>query len=726
MSDSNQQDMMDDEIDLRELFGLFYARKFTIISVTFLATLIGVAYALISTPIYQADALVQLEEKSGGMAISSDLSDLLGSTAPVSVAEIEIIKSRMVLGLVADDLNLDWSAEPKRLPVIGNFLTRYALPDPTLSWISSYAWHDEEILIGRLEVPEYLLDEPLVLTNLGDGAYEIDVDGHRTSGAVGHTVKGDALGFALLVDVLKGQVGREYIVKQASFAKVMERLRANLSISEKGKNSSILQMTMKGEDPLVAAAILDQVLDVYLLQNLARNAAEAESSLAFIRQQLPQTQEQVRLAEVALNDYKASQDSIDLSFETLAVLEQGIEIEAQLNALVLEEQELQKRYTQSHPAYQTLLDNRAQLNFRLSEIRAKSVDLPQTQQEMLRLSMDLEVAQEIYLQMVNRAQELNVLKAGTIGNIRIIDTALTQPKPIAPNKKMIVLLAAVLGGVVGVGYVLLRSFMARGVQSVEEIEALGISVYATIPKVRGGDYNGSKKRKDSFDILALRDPMNLSVEALRSLRTSLHFGMLDAKSSLCMMTSSRPGDGKSFLSVNLSVVLAQAGQNICLVDTDIRRGHLIRHFGISKTAPGLTDVLAGDALIEDVIHKDEESGLYFIPSGQYPPNPSELLMHKRFGEVAEYLDKRFDMSILDVPPLLAVTDPVIIGKYAGMILFAVRYKATNIGEVKAAQKVLDINGLKVTGAILNDYDLQKSGYGYGAYNYQYEYKTRKA
>ena len=723
MSDISQREMMDDEIDLRELFGLFYTRKLTIVLVTFLATLIGVAYALITTPVYQADALVQLEEKSGGMAISSDLSDLLGSTAPVSVAEIEIIKSRMVLGVVADDLNLDWSAEPKRLPVIGNFLTRYDLPDPAFAWISSYAWHDEEILIGRLEVPEYLLDEPLVLINLGSGAYEIEVDGRWISGTVGQTVKEDALGFALLVDVLKGQAGREYIVTQLSFAEVMESLRENLSISEKGKKSSILQMTMKGEDPAAAAAILDQILDVYLLQNLARNAAEAESSLTFIRQQLPQTQEQVRLAEVALNDFKASQDSIDLSFETRAVLEQGIEIEAQLNALALEEQELQKRFTQSHPVYQTLLDNRAQLNLRLSEIRNETDDLPQTQQEMLRLSLDLEVAQEIYLQMVNRAQELNVLKAGTIGNIRIIDTALSAPKAIEPNKKMIVLLAAVLGGMIGVGFVLLRSFMARGVQSVEEIEALGISVYATVPKTGRGDFNGSKKRKDSLDVLALSDPTNLSVEALRSLRTSLHFGMLDAKSSLCMVTSSRPGDGKSFLSVNLSVVLAQAGQNICLVDADIRRGHLNRHFGVSRDTPGLTDVLAGDAMIEDVILKDEDSGLYFIPTGKYPPNPSELLMHKRFGEVADYLDKRFDLTILDTPPLLAVTDPAIIGKYAGMILLSVRHEATNIGEIKAAQKVIDTNGLKITGAILNGYNVKKAGAG--GMSYHYEYKARR-
>jgi len=282
MSEIPARDFIDDdEIDLRELFGLFYARKFTIIAITFLATLIGVAYALVSVPVYQADALVQLEEKSsGGLALSSELTDMLGGTAPQSVAEIEILKSRMILGSVVEELNLDQTATPKRLPVIGNFLTRYTLPDPGWGFLSSYAWHDEAITLGALSVPDALLGEPITLTNLGEGAFTVDLGtGPLTSGKVGEKLQDPATGFSLLIDKLSGAAGREFIITQNAPANVVKNLRSNLSISEKGKNSAILQLTLKGENRMEAARILDRITEVYLLQNLTRNVAEAESSL---------------------------------------------------------------------------------------------------------------------------------------------------------------------------------------------------------------------------------------------------------------------------------------------------------------------------------------------------------------------------------------------------------------------------------------------------------------
>lgn len=726
MSDIQQPDTFeDDEIDLRALFALFHFRKFTIIGITVLATLIGIAYALISPPIYQADALVQLEEKSsGGLAVSTELNDLLGGTAPQSVAEIEILRSRMILGKVVENLNLDQTAEPKRLPVIGNFLTRFDIRDPEWRFISTFAWHDETITLGHLEMHDHYFGKVVILTNLGNGTFSVDLGaGQILNGSVGTVLRDRASGLSLMVTSLTGAVGREYTLIKEPLSDIINILREGFSITEKGKNSSILHLTLKWAHPMEAAKILDEITTVYLAQNLTRNVAEVESSLAFIREQLPKSQAVVEEAENALNAFKLSQDSVDLSFETLALLEQTVEIEAQLNILLLEEQELQKRFTQSHPVYQTLLDSRAQLIAQLSETDNQTASLPATQQEMLSLSQDLEISVEIQTQLIGRAQELNVVKAGTISNIRIIDIALASSEPVAPNKKMIVLLSMVLGGMLALGYVLLRSFLSHGVESTEEIEKMGIPVYATIKKVGNGEY-GKAMLKGALKVLAKEEPTDLAVEALRSLRTSLHFGMLEAKSSLLLITSARPGEGKSFVSVNLATVMAQANQNVCLVDADFRRGYLRKFFKVRKSDLGLTDVLAGEVLIEDVIRKDEKTGLYFLPSGSRPPNPSELLMNRTFGEVMAYLDNRFDMTILDTPPVLAVTDGIIIGKYAGMILVVVQYQVTALAELKAAKKILETNALKITGAVLNGYDAKKSVYGYGATEYQYDYKSR--
>ncbi len=717
-------DGSDQEIDLLELFLLFYRKKFRIFFITFLGALIGVAIAFLSTPIYRADALIQLEEKSsGGMALSADLSSLF-SESPQSVAEIEILRSRMILGQVVKDLQLEISATPKRLPIIGNFLSRFEFPAPSISYISGYAWYDEAIELGFLEVPDTLLDKGITLTYLGNGMFEIGLDTSTPLiGRVGQPLRRSELGFAILVNSITGQPGREYVLKKSGFANVLTDIRDNYSIVEKGKNSSIIQLSVQGSDPTLATNILEKITDVYLLQNVNRNAAEADNSLAFIQAQLPESEAKMRTAESAVNAYKLSQDSVDLTFETRVLLEQSVTIEAQLSQLDLEEQELKKRYTPAHPIYQTLLGNRAELESQLEKVRLQSVDLPETQLEMLRLTQNLEVAREIYLQLVGRAQELAVIKAGTIGNIRVIDTPMSFPKPIKPSKPLVVILSTTLAFFFAIALVLLRSFMTKGVEGPDAIEALGLSVFGTIQKVGNGDF-GANKRGRETPILAKTEPTNLSVEALRSLRTSLHFGMLDAKSNLLLLTSSRPGEGKSFLAVNLATVMAQAGQNVCLVDADIRRGYLRRYLGIPKTALGLTDVLAGDATLDEVIRKDPDTGLHFIPSGKYPPNPSELLMHENFANTCAELDARFEMTIMDAPPLLAVTDPVIIGKYAGMILLVVRHLFTQIGELNASMKTLENNGLKANGAVLNAYAPKAANKGAGDYSYQYAYKTR--
>lgn len=715
----------EDEIDLMALVQQLFKAKVKILFATFAATLLGVAYAFIATPIYTADALVQLEEKSNSGAIfSDDMAGLFGSE-PQSATEIEILRSRMILGTVIENLKLEYTAEPRQIPIIGGFLSRVSVPDPGWGFLSSYAWHDEAITVARMAIPETMLKEKLLLTSNGDNTFTVDLgDGRQLAGRVGETLQDNTSGFALRVDDIQAIAGRQFVLMRMPFSDVILGLRERLSIGEKGKKSGILRLGMTGDNPIEITNILDEMIDVYLLQDLDKSVAEVENSLGFVRDQIPEAQGELQVSEQMLSAYQLERGMVDLSFETRAMLEESVIIEAKLGELELQEQEIQKRFTPSHPLYQTLLDNRRQLQQRLGKIRNQAADLPEVQQEMLRLTQDMEVAREIYLQLVGHAQELEVAKAGTLGSIRVIDRALAETRKVKPSKAKIVMIAFILGGIVAVGYILVQSLLSRVVETAEHLEDLGVPVYASVSKVGNGEYTSGKLKDDTAKILAKDQPTNLAVEALRSLRTSLHFGMLEAKTNLLMITSSRPGEGKSFLSINLATVMAQSGQNVCLVDADIRRGYLRHFFGVEKSAPGLTDVLAGNELIEDVIKHDEESGLFFIPAGKYPPNPSELLMHKRFGEVVEYLDDRFDIAILDTPPLLAVTDPVIIGKYVGMILLVTRHLLSEINEVKAALKVAENNGLKITGAVLNVYDAKKAGANSGAASYTYDYKSR--
>ncbi|WP_022705480.1 polysaccharide biosynthesis tyrosine autokinase [Pseudorhodobacter ferrugineus] len=714
----------DDEIDLGQLVTRLWAGKGLIFLSMVLFSMIGVAYVLITPPTYQADSLLQLEEKSGQLALPDALAGLAGET-PKSVAEIEIARSRMVLGQAVADLKLDWQAEPRLAPLIGHALQHYALPIPEIGLLEPYARTEERIRLDLLESPPEWVGKEIDVISNGDGGYVATLpDGRQIDGQVGQTLRVAEAKFALKIGELVGKQGRSFIISQRSESSAIASLRDNLNVSEKGRQSGILELRFTDQNPERAQQILGAISGSYLRQNVARSAAEAESSLGFIADQLPEAERAVTEAEAALNQYRQAQQSVDLALEAQSLLTQVTRLESEIEATKLKEDEVSQRYKSNHPVYQVLLNNRAILENRLAELRTEVDALPKTQREIINLTRVLEVAQTVYTQLLNRRQELQVLRASNIGNVRIIDSARTGQNAIAPRKSTILALSLVLGTLFGIGLVLLRHWMRRGVQGVDELEQLSLSVFATVNLAPPSKNMG---RKGDLPIHALTHPDDLTTEAFRSLRTSLHFGMLDAKTGSIALTSTAPDAGKSFTAVNLAVVAAQSGQTVCIMDADLRRGHLRQYFGVAKNQPGLSEVISGEATLDDVLVEGPVPGLMFLPSGRYPPNPSELLMRSEFSTVINTLDSWFDLTICDTPPVLAVTDPVIIGRAVGATIGIIRYAETPIAEVIAMRRTLDAAGVRLNGVILNGFDPRRArgqgGYSYG-YSYRYDYKSR--
>lgn len=726
MSNDRQDRVEDDEIDLAELFAVIWGGRRRIALVTTVAVLLGLAYALLSQPVYQADALLQVEAKRSGMSLPTGMQDLLGGGDTQTPTEIDIMQSRMVLGQVVDRLDLDVIAEPRRLPLIGNALTRYHLPDPKLGFLSSYAWSLEAIELGELELPETWFGEKMILTATGADGYSITLpDGTTREGLLRRRLADPTLGFALRVDLLEGRPGREFVVWRDQPQNAITQLRKQFSAAETGRQSGVLRLTLTGKDRKDIARTLDAISRAYLEQNISRSSAEAQRSLEFIDEQLPTSERAVAEAQDALNAYRQQQQSVDLTYETQVLLEQATNIERQLNELALQEEEIKRRFTVNHPTYQLLLQNRAALNERLAGLREESSALPETQKEIFNLTRNLEVAQEVYLQLLSRQQELQVMRASVIGNVRILDSAVAAFQPITPRKSLIVALSLVLGGMLGVGLVLLRKFLRHGVQGGEEIEKIGLAVFATVGFSTA--VVQSQSTRSNLPILAISDPTDLAIEALRSLRTALHFGMLDAKTNSVMLTSAAPGAGKSFIAVNLAIVAAQAGQRVCLIDADMRRGYLRRYFGLERHHPGLAELLSGSKALEDVLHPGPVETLDFITTGRLPPNPSELLMRPAFQEMLEKLNEKYDLILLDAPPTLAVTDPVIMGRSIGATIMVVRHLETAIGEIEAVQRIFETAGARIAGAVLNGYHATEGRYGgkYHYYNKRYSYETDK-
>ncbi|HAS8452484.1 TPA: polysaccharide biosynthesis tyrosine autokinase [Vibrio vulnificus] len=707
-------DNSSDEIDLGKLLGILLDAKWIILVTTFFFAVGGVAVALLSTPIYKADALLQIEEKSkGGIGslVGGDMGELFSQESSATT-EIEIIKSRMILGDTVDKFNLTTVAEPKYLPVIGKGLARIA-------------GKVNQIEISRYTVPEYAqeMKHTLVVLDAEKKTYQLIRGDEQVvlKGVAGELAKND--GYELFVTELRSHNDQEFAIGQRSRLEAIEWLKQNLAISERGKQTGILQLSFEGENRKQIGELLNHISQTYFLQNVERNSAEAEKSLTFLKGHLPDIKTSLTTAEDTLNRFRQDNESIDLGLEAKSTLDVMVKLEAQLNELTFKESEISQRFTKDHPAYRSLLDKRETLLKERERLNLQVQKLPKTQREVLRMTRDVEVNQQIYIQLLNKVQELSIIKAGTVGNVRILDEAQSYAKPVKPKKPLIVVLATLLGGMLSVALVLVKAALHRGVENPDEIEQIGLSVYASVPKsnlqLELANKLARKKRNTDLMLLAESNPADLSIEALRGLRTSLHFAMMEAKNNVLMISGPAPGIGKSFVSTNFAAVAAKTGQKVLLIDADMRKGYLQQCFGLNWEN-GLSDLLSGKVTRDVAVQSAKVENLDIITRGQVPPNPSELLMHPRFKELVDWASENYDLVIIDTPPVLAVTDPSIVGAIAGTTLMVARFGQNTVKEIDVARSRFEQAGIEVKGVILNAIEKKaSSSYGYGYYNYSY-------
>ncbi|PMZ72043.1 polysaccharide biosynthesis tyrosine autokinase [Pseudomonas sp. FW305-70] len=729
----------DDDIDLLALFGTLIDSKWIIVGITAFFCAVGVAYAVLSTPIYQANALVQVEEKKGGMAAlggMGEMSEMFGGTSP-AVTEIELLKSRAVLGKAVENLKLDIIVEPNYFPLVGQFLSRRFKPlsenqvaSPLLG-LNGFTWGGEKLDIFQLEVPDAYLGKGLTLRAEGNGTFTLLNDDEEVllQGQVGEKLEQN--GFKLQVANLNANVGALFSVTKQRRLNTILQYQDDVLAAERGKESGIIALSLESQDPDLANKVLDEINRLYVLQNVQRNSAEAAQSLEFLRTQLPDVRKQLEKAEGQLNAYQSSARSVDITIETKAVLDQIVALETLISELKLKQAEMEHRFTREHPSYQALMTQMGQLDQQKRGLEKKVKNLPETQQELLRLTRDMQVTTDIYTQLLNKTQELDIVRAGTVGNVRVIDSADANiEKPVKPKKTLVVLIATLLGGLIAVAYVLVRKAMNRGVEDPEVIEQLGIPVYASIPLSKGqsqieGTLKGNNRASTGSLLLAVNNPADLAVESLRSLRTSLHFATLEAKNNILMISGPSPAVGKSFVSCNLAAIIAQTGQKVLLVDADMRKGYLNKMFRMD-VSNGLSDLLAGKIDLNKATHSTEVDNLHVITRGQIPPNPSELLMHSNFTRFLEQVSSQYDLVIIDTPPILAVTDAALVGRQAGTSLIVTRFGVNAAKEIAVTKRRFEQNGIVVKGAIFNAVERKASAYGYGSYSYyQYEYASDK-
>lgn len=729
-----KRDNDQDSIDLLGIFGSLIDQKWLIGAFTGAFMAAGVAYAVLATPVYLANALVQVEPKKNDMLGFSDLSSMLGGQSP-SVTEIGIIKSRAVIGKTVDDLRLDIDVTPNTFPVIGGFLARryrgeseFSVAPPRFGF-NSYAWGGERLEFTRLNLPKELLGKKLTLVAGEQQRFQLldDNDNLLVEGVAGAAFSQD--GVEGLIERLQANPGTRFEVVRNPRIVTIQGYQDALDISEQGKESGIIRLALASADAAEAVKILNKIAALYVDQNVRRTSAEAAQSLAFLQSQLPQVKRDLAKASDALNAYQTHGKTVNISLETQSVLGQSVALETRISELKMQQAELDRKFTKQHPAYRALMSQIGELTQQQKALEGKVGDLPATQQELLNLTRDVEVASQIYTQLLNKSQELDIVRAGAVGNVRLIDPAdVDLTSPVKPKKALIVLIATFLGAFLGVALVLLRKSLSRGLEGPEAIEQLGLPVYASIPYSALQREEDTKKGRAKISaetpayLLALRNPTDLSIESIRSLRTCLHFAALDSTNNRIMISGPSPQVGKTFVSSNLAAVMAQSGQRVLLIDADMRKGHLHKTLNV-PIANGLSDLLVKRCSIEQAVNTVEIDNLHFISRGQVPPNPSELLMHANFRDLLAELSQRYDLVIIDTPPLLAVTDAAIVGREAGISLIVTRFAVNPAKEIEMTIRRFAQNGIELKGAVFNGVEKRAASYygngSYGYYNYEY-------
>ncbi|WP_407354026.1 polysaccharide biosynthesis tyrosine autokinase [Luteimonas sp. R10] len=716
-----------DDIDLPMLATTLMENKRLIVLGTAAFFLIGVAYLTLATPKYEANAVVQVERRPPALPGTNSADGQTGVLPEASAStEIQLVTSRRVLEEAMAHLDLDIQVEPHRLPVIGNLVARSFAriqPDGLAPAWFGYGWGGERIDVSRLEVPDALLGIPLQLRVEGRDRYTLSgPDGDvLVEGGVGQSASGE--GVHVRVDAVHANAGTRFTVTRADPTVIMAALKRDISAAEQGRESGIISLTYADADPQRAKQVLDEVTQAYIRQNVTRNSAEAAKRLQFVSEQLPNVREELSKAQEALNAFQKRTRTLDVQVQNRALLDQTVTLGASIQQLRIQMVEAAGRYTREHPAYRTLQRQIGQFEAERSELESRIQTLPDIQQGLFRLNRDVEVTNQTYASLLDQAQQLNIARASAVGSARIVDPAAVERNSPAWPKPLPVLAGSIgLGSMLMIALVLLRQTFRRGVEDPVDIELLGMPVFASVPfSKRGQEFSlatGRLRRDGRPTLLALRAPSDLAMEALRTLRTSLHFARQKTNNNLMMIVAPSPGVGKTFVCANLAVTMAQAGQRVVLVDADMRRGTVHLAVG-TRSAGGLSELLAGKISLDEAVRKvPGAENLSFISRGAIPPNPSELLMDENFARVLKLLERAYDVVIIDTPPVLAVTDAALIGHHIGTSLMVVRWGHNQQREIAMAKQRLEQNGVEVTGAIFNGVQNRGAGrYAYSHYAY---------
>lgn len=714
-------------VDLIE--NLFYYR-WHFVFVFALAVAAAAIYAILATPIYSADSLIQVEEKKGtSLGALTQVANALGAQQSPVLGEIEILRSRSVVGraVTALNANIEVSVE-NRLPIVGNWLSRTRARGPDGLAIplwsdSAISWGGELLTFELLIVPDGLIGVPLTFTLTEQNEWslynqknsQIIVSGR----GIEHLVESSDGFVKVKIGKLRARPGNKFKVSIYSIQSRITQVLSNLVVNETKRQSGILQLTYQSSSASFASSMLNAIMDAYLQQNIGRRSEEAELSLKFLNSELPSLRSRLDASEKALNDFRSRTKTIDISTEIRELLTKSTSIERLRVESELKLRELAERYDAAHPLMKSINSQIQVLHLENAELSRKIGQLPVVQQDYLRLARDVEVNNQLYVGLLNNAQQLQIAKAGTTGNVSIVDRAVAPERPSRPKKTLILVIGGLSGIILGFLFCQLLAISSRVVRDPKKLELeAGLPILAILPF----DFDQSSHAKADGPpfLLAKENSDSASIESLRSLRTSLLFKLSEKpRSKVVLITSAVPSQGKSFISANLSYLIGASGKRVLLIEADIRMASISRYIQFPDSEVGLSTLLNQKATFENAIRSEVYPNMDFLPAGKKVRNPGDLLAGDIMAHIIAEMADAYDYVVIDSPPLLPVHDARSLGKSADVTLFVARQDSVSLDEVHDAIDVFGKSGNTLDGLVFNGFvpSRIRYGYGYGAYGY---------
>nr|MDJ0773406.1 polysaccharide biosynthesis tyrosine autokinase [Mastigocoleus sp. MO_167.B18] len=700
-----------DYIDFNKCWQVLKRRWF-ILTITFFSVFgITGIITFLQKPIYQAQGKLNFNKQNGASSLTGldkqlgELSGLTNSSNPLET-EAEVIRSQKIIRKTISKLKL--TNKNFQLLSAGEFIQKLK--------IKSIRGTDVLALSYQSTDPS---EAAAVVNSLMEDYLEHNIRSNRSEATAAREFLLQQLP-EVKAKVLEAEVSLRKFKESNNIINLQEEAKVGVE-GLKEITDEITQTRAQLVDITTRSQALQNKLQLNSQQAIALSALDNSTAVQGILEEYQNLQQQLATKRTIYTDQNP--EIINLYDKIVALRKQlGTEVFHNLER----SQPVKERDLQMGEVKKTLTANLVNLEVerlglanrvtQLSNEYARShtrlSSLPRLEQQQLQINRQLHIARSTYEQLLKRLQEVELVENQNVGNAKILSEAEIPIKPVHPRIILNLLLGGFLGVVIGIGIALLVEAIDKSIRSVEEAKLLlHYPLLGTIPTL---------DKKEKVDLPLLENPYSASSSAFEMLQTSLNFTTSNQKLQVIVVTSSVPGEGKSFVSSNLAIATAQLGKRVLMIDADMRRPRQHEIWDLHNIA-GLSNILLDQAELKTTT-KQKSRNLDILPSGTLPSNPIPLLDSQRIASLIKQARGDYDFIIIDSPPSVMAPDALVLGKLADGILFVVRPGIVDSNAASNTKRILEQSGQRVLGMVVNDIN---SGDIYGSH-YAYQYYRQKA